>query len=53
MGVARSSQSETWDGCIVSLTTRTSSSLKVSRSVSSRNVAEKACKVFLASYVLR
>ena len=47
------SHSETWAGCIVSLTTPTRSSLNASRSVSSRNWAEKASRVFLASYLLR
>jgi hypothetical protein len=44
--------SETCVGCIVSLTTPTKSSLKASRSVSSRILAEKASRVFLASYFL-
>jgi hypothetical protein len=44
---------ETWAGCIVSLTTLTRSSLKASRSVSSLSLAEKASRVFLASYFLR
>ena len=39
-------------GCIVSLTTPIRSSLRASRSVSSLRVAEKASKVFLASYFL-
>jgi hypothetical protein len=46
------SHSETWAGCIVSLTTPTRSPLSASRSVSSRNWAEKASRVFLASYFL-
>ncbi len=40
-------------GCIVSLTTLVKSSLKASRSVSSLSLAEKASRVFLASYFLR
>ena len=36
---------ETWEGCIVSLTTPTRSSLNASRSVSSRSWAEKASRV--------
>src|SRR5829696_7808949 len=40
-------------GCIVSLTTPTSSLLRASRSVSSLSLAEKASRVFLASYFLR
>ena len=47
------SQSETWAGCIVSLTTLTSSLFSASRSVSSLSVDEKASRVFLASYFLR
>jgi len=47
------SHKEMWAGCIVSLTTPTSSLLKVSRSVSFRSLAEKASRVFLASYFLR
>ena len=46
------SHSETCAGCIVSLTTPTRSSLNASRSVSLRNWAEKASRVFLASYLL-
>ena len=45
-------QSETWAGCIVSLTTPTRSSLSASRSVSLRNCAEKVCRVFFVSYFL-
>src|SRR5215213_3848358 len=52
-GVSERSQSETCAGCIVSLTTETSSAFSASRSVSSRRVAEKASRVFLASYLLR
>jgi hypothetical protein len=37
---------------MVSFTTLVKSSLKASRSVSSRSVAEKASRVFLASYFL-
>jgi hypothetical protein len=44
--------SETWVGCIVSLTTPTRSSLKASRSVSSRILAEKVSCVFLVLYFL-
>jgi hypothetical protein len=47
------SHKETWTGCIASLTTSTKSSLKASRSVSSLSLAEKASKVFLASYLRR
>jgi hypothetical protein len=45
--------SETCVGCIVPLTTVTRSSLRASRSVSWLSVAEKASRVFLASYFLR
>ena len=45
--------SETWAGCIVSLTTPTRSSLSAARSVSLRSLAEKASRVFTASYFLR
>src|SRR5215213_2885451 len=44
--------SETWAGCIVSLTTPTRSSLRASRSVSSLSAAEKASRVLAASYFL-
>jgi hypothetical protein len=47
------SHGETWAGSIVSLTTPMRSPLKASRSVSSRSLAEKASRVFLASYLLR
>lgn len=40
------SHKETWTGCIVTFTIPTRSSLKVSRSVSSRSLAEKASRVF-------
>jgi len=40
-------------GCIVSLITPTRSPLNASRSVSSLSLAERASKVFLASYLLR
>jgi hypothetical protein len=46
------SHSETWAGCMISFTTPTRSSLSASRSVSSLSMAEKASRVFLASYVL-
>jgi hypothetical protein len=46
------SHSETWAGCMVSFTTPTRSSLSASRSVSSLSLAEKASRVFLASYFL-
>ena len=46
--VSGRNHTETWAGCIVSLTTPTRSSLKASRSVSSRSVEEKASRVFLA-----
>ena len=39
-----------WDGCIVSLTTLVSSPFSACRSVSSRSLAEKASRVFAASY---
>jgi hypothetical protein len=45
--------SETYAGCIVSRTSPTRSSLNASRSVSSRSLAEKVSRVFLASYLLR
>jgi len=51
--VSGRSHSETWAGCIVSLTTPTRSSLSASKSVSSRSLMEKASRVFLASYFLR
>jgi hypothetical protein len=51
--VSGRSHKETYAGCIVSLTTPTSSAFKASRSVSSRSLAEKASKVCLASYFLR
>ena len=44
---------ETWAGCIVSLTTSSKSSLKGSRSVPSRSLAEKASRVLAALYFLR
>jgi hypothetical protein len=43
---------ETWAGCIVSVTTLTRSLFNASRSVSSLSLAEKASRVFLASYLL-
>ena len=52
-GGAGRSHKETWTGCIVSLTTATSSSLRAPKLVSSRNLAEKPSSVFLASYFLR
>src|SRR5215213_4575451 len=52
-GESGCNHSETCVGCIVSLTTPTRSSLKASRSVSSLSLAEKASRVFLASYFLR
>jgi hypothetical protein len=51
-GASGRNHKETYAGCIVSLTTPTRSSLKASRSVSSRSFAEKASRVFLASYFL-
>ena len=45
--------SETWAGCIVSLTTPTSSLFSASRSVSCLSFAENASRVLLASYFLR
>ena len=53
VAVSGRSHSETRAGCIVSLTTPTRSSLKASRSVSSRSLAENVSRVFLASYFLR
>jgi hypothetical protein len=50
--VSGRSHKETWAGCIVSLTTPTRSFLTASRSVSSRSLAEKDSRVFLASYLL-
>src|ERR671916_759813 len=44
---------ETWAGCIVSLTTPTSSSFSAARFVASLSLTEKASRVFLASYFLR
>jgi hypothetical protein len=44
---------ETWAGCIVSLTTPMRSSLKASRSISSLSLAEKASRVFAASFLRR
>ena len=46
------SHSETWAGCMISFTTPTRSSLSASSSVSSLSLAEKASRVFLASYFL-
>ena len=48
--VSGRSHKETWAGCIVSLTTPTRSPLRASRSVSSLSLAEKASRVFAASY---
>ena len=50
--VSERNHSETWAGCIVSLTTPTRSSLNAARSVWLRSLAEKASRVFLASYFL-
>jgi hypothetical protein len=50
--VSGRSHSETWAGCILSLTIPTRSSLNASRSVSSLSLTEKASRVFLASYLL-
>jgi hypothetical protein len=50
--VSGRSHNETWAGCIVSLTTPTSSSFSASRSVSSLSLTEKSARVFLASYLL-
>ena len=49
----RSHSRETCAGCIVSLTTPTRSSLRALRSVSSLSFAEKASRVFVASYLRR
>jgi len=45
--------SETWAGCIASLTTSTRSSRHAFKSVSSLIFAEKISRAFLASYLLR
>ena len=47
------SHKETWAGCIVSAATPTRSSVRASRSASSRHLAEKVSRVFLASYLRR
>jgi hypothetical protein len=52
-GDSERNHKETWAGCIVSPTTLTRSSLSASRSVSSLSLAEKASRVFAASYLLR
>jgi hypothetical protein len=52
-GLSGRNHKETWAGCIVSFTTPARSSFNASRSVSSLSLAEKASKVFLASYFLR
>ena len=52
-GRSERSHRETCEGCIVSLTTPTRSSLKVSRSVSFLSLTEKASRVLAASYLLR
>jgi hypothetical protein len=46
------SHSEAWAGCIVSLTTPSTSSPKEARSVSSRNLEPKEASVLAASYFL-
>jgi hypothetical protein len=46
------SHSDACSGCIVSLTTPSTSPLKESRSVSSRNLELKAASVLVASYFL-
>jgi hypothetical protein len=51
--VSGRNHSETWAGCIVSLTTPTRSLFSASRSVSSLSLVEKASRVFAASYFLR
>jgi hypothetical protein len=51
--VAGRNHKETWAGCIVSLTTPTTSLFSACKSVSSLSFAEKASRVFLASYFLR
>ena len=51
-GLSGRSHKVTCAGCIASLTTPTRSSLRVPRSVSSRNRALKAVSVFAASYFL-
>jgi hypothetical protein len=51
--VSGGSHTDTWAGCIVSLTTPTSSPFNASRSVWSLSLAENASRVFLASYLLR
>ena len=50
--VSGRNHSETLAGCMVSSTVVTNSAFKLSRSVSSRSLAEKASSVFLASYFL-
>jgi hypothetical protein len=50
--VSGRSHSETWAGCIVSLTTPTRSLLNASRSVSSRSFIENSSSVLAASYFL-
>src|SRR5918994_7946479 len=50
--VSDRSHSETWVGCIVSVTTSTRSPLNASRSVSSRSFIENPSSVFVASYLL-
>jgi hypothetical protein len=50
--VSGRNHTDTWAGCIVSLTTLVKSSLKASRSVSSLNLDEKASRVLAASYFL-
>src|SRR5215207_4480179 len=52
-GLSGRNHIETWAGCIVSLITPARSLFSVSRSVPSRSLAEKASRVFLASYFLR
>jgi hypothetical protein len=52
-GSSGRSHKETWEGSIVFLTTPSSSLFRASKSVSSLSFAEKASKVFLASYFLR
>jgi hypothetical protein len=50
-GSSGRSHSDTCAGCIVSLTTTTSSVFKASKSVSSLSLAENASRVFLESYL--
>jgi hypothetical protein len=52
-GLAGGNQSETWEGCMVSVTTATNFSLNCSKSTSLRKVVLKASNVLAASYLRR